>query len=823
MDDSGMNEDLWGEDISEEAMEECLLQASQICSQTATNQQATNLVTIAASTSISQYDQFKMPILQTKNVYAFCKQSNSVPPRRFNNMVKKTPKNSFMKSELSQGSNPFEVVSEMAKCFQVSSESLKLSQEIHRLKEPTSCNSDLITHHRQASKLSSNNVKLDLKNVSSNLSNLSRNRQSESKRLAMVKQLAAQKRNIMHFNAKELNEQTNKFEERINSSRNGFNSKEVEISVLHTQLQDIEVNLKLQKVKKVKDDLEVEEPAKRFSPPETHDNVENKDIKTKLKIANSVLLGDLLGPHIFQKSPSEQPLIKLKNIQNFTEHKKRKQVNIEKLMADYERLNRVSLYLNRRSLEPCYASIHSLTVLDSLDCTRSKYHIEKIFGEVLVLLSDQLTMLKELDLSCQELQDLDRELLESSDERLMGESTLLSSEQWSSQESGVEARRGLGLLAAITSLSSHAASLLSGQAEYSSVITLSTPVKPNCQPFFVYDEFKVKPKELSLSYLNCNLGFLTLLCDLCVAIKQERRCLAYSGVLAGVVALIKSVMIHPTSKGKCMPLVCQILKEIVFCRPQVNVILPFTELLYILSPFPEVCGSLCHNSPKEKYLDKCSRDIIHFHTEDSCVLQVLSWLVGVRIANMTVRSHVCRNFVRWLSGCFSGPHHGPPWLHGMAGTCVCRKRLEQVTCGLLYRAFQDFKQLQTEGPTQTRQTKWLPGGDTGLIRELRSTIQAGILVLHRLVDQDQDFGIHIASMEGEWQMFVLGCGKAHTMLGLNARQRQCLEELVTMEEEEIKPDPGSLGMTPDGVRENETVFHHLWRDHLLYMSHNYIQ
>nr|CAD7404922.1 unnamed protein product [Timema cristinae] len=626
MNDSGMNEDLWGEDISEEAMEECLLQASQICSQTATNQQATNLVTIAASTSISQCDQFKMPILQTKNVYAFCKQSNSVPPRRFNNMVKKTSKNSLMKSELSQGSNPFGVVSEMAKCFQ-----------------------------------------------------------------------------------------------------------------------------------------------------------------------------------------------------NFTEHKKRKQVNIEKLMADYERLNRVSLYLNRRSLEPCYASIHSLTVLDSLDCTRSKYHIEKILGEVLVLLSDQLTMLKELDLSGQELQDLDRELLESSDERLMRESMLLSSEQWSSQESGVEARRGLGLLAAITSLSSHAASLLSGQVEYSSVITLSTPVKPNCQPFFVYDEFKVKPKDLSLSYLNCNLGFLTLLRDLCVAIKQERRCLAYSGILAGVVALIKSVMIHPTSQSKCMPLVCQILKEIVFCRPQVNVILPFTELLYILSPYPEVCGSLCHNSPKEKYLDKCSRDIIHFHTEDSCVLQVLSWLVGVRIADMTVRSHVCRNFVRWLSGCFSGPHHGPPWLHGMAGTCICRKRLEQVTCGLLYRAFQDFKQLHTEGSTQTRQTKWFPGGDKGLIRELRSTIQTGILVLHRLVDQDQDFGIHIASMEGEWQMFVLGCGKAQTMLGLNARQRRCLEELVTMEEEEIKPDPGSSGMTPEGVRENETVFHHLWRDHILYMSHKYVQ
>ncbi|XP_063220616.1 uncharacterized protein LOC134530019 [Bacillus rossius redtenbacheri] len=178
--------------------------------------------------------------------------------------------------------------------------------------------------------------------------------------------------------------------------------------------------------------------------------------------------------------------------------------------------------------------------------------------------------------------------------------------------------------------------------------------------------------------------------------------------------------------------------------------------------------------------------------------------------------------VRWLSGSFLAPGRGPHWLQPVAEdsrpACACRRRVAEVTCNLLHRTFLNFVELDRKRADDS--FPLAAGGhheESPVLCKLRDTLREGIALLHRLEDRNPDFMINVASSEGEWQSFVLGCSRNRSVLRLTAEQQRCLEELVASVEVDVVAD-SNLPSQAD----LDVIFEHLWKDNLRYIRRNYV-
>ncbi|KAJ8880417.1 hypothetical protein PR048_016886 [Dryococelus australis] len=835
------SDDVWGEELPDETIDE-LFRASQSCTQLTDNHNAA---------SSNCFTEFRIPNIQAKQVPFVQKNPVNCPPQKKSVFVPRKVSrvclgqvtNSVVKDR-----KAFDNAFQLSKEFHISSDSLKLSQEVHRLKEPVlypSC-----SKHDDNYKRVQNNSKVCMPVVPNNFPQLLDDvpkQQEVAKTVRPRSDAVKSKFNGAKCSLVKLNEAIT------------HNNKTLVNTSLCAEL--INLQQKSEKVKRNKYDAAIEQTPDRNNEAPSVPVIKNicekershvlpgkfnglafaewksQDSKPKInfdlskhthqskarkfnfalnllkiKFPRGILFGDLLGPRIFEKSHPESPLIELRNVQNFSERKKKKQVHFEKLLADYSRLNNVSMYQNRRSIEHCYTSLHNLILLESLDSQGAKPHIEKIVCEVAALLGDQLALLQELKLSITELQDLDRESAEMPNRGQALSFSLTSPEFWYEKEVGLEARRGLGALAALATLSQHAINLVMGTAEPSPTIQVSFLQKHDSSPF-IYKERQSGARETHIFYRNMKFGFLTLLRDLCTAIRQERRALAYTGVLAGVVSLLIasriSCCVFPEESNR---LLCEIVKEVVFCRPRIEVVVVLVDLLCVTNTDAQIGRSLCRNCSKDKYIEKCR--VVYFHSEDSCVLQVLCCLLESQRLPAGVHADLCHQMVRWLSGSFLAPSQGPHWLQptvdDVRPTCACRRRVAEVTCNLLHRAFIDFVELSQSCSNSI--SVYSAGSrrmEMCVQQKLRNSLRAGIVLIHRLEDRNPDFMINVANSEGEWQSFVLGCSRKRSALNLTAEQLRCLEELVASVEVDIVTDVNQAGDA-----DMDVMFEHLWKDNL---------
>lgn len=78
---------------------------------------------------------------------------------------------------------------------------------------------------------------------------------------------------------------------------------------------------------------------------------------------------------------------------------------------------------------------------------------------------------------------------------------------------------------------------------------------------------------------------------------------------------------------------------------------------------------------------------------DSCIIQLISWMVTIPSACIISRCQIAGLLIKWLLGCFRADQpRVPHWLgSGIKDLCQCRSSIVESAIRLLYQIYRDYQ------------------------------------------------------------------------------------------------------------------------------------
>lgn len=258
----------------------------------------------------------------------------------------------------------------------------------------------------------------------------------------------------------------------------------------------------------------------------------------------------------------------------------------------------------------------------------------KISIDILKYQKDLLTFLEELQEKNSEFDDSDYYLLENEEEVCsITVKALLDGGKINNEECGIESRRILAVLLSI-----------------------------------------VLSSQTGVELLVENADFIRLLKDLVVSIGNLRKPIRYTGILAGITLLLHEILNHKDLKSDVATVLCEIIGEVIFARPKLDVLTLVVEALANGGNHEGFVHSLCRRGSVEScalYMDSKLHQAMFF-TKNACPLKLLCiQIMGLSCipVNRTMKWSVTLSIVKWLNRMMGTPFsHKIKWLPTTSGS-----------------------------------------------------------------------------------------------------------------------------------------------------------
>ncbi|KAK7872363.1 hypothetical protein R5R35_006990 [Gryllus longicercus] len=504
----------------------------------------------------------------------------------------------------------------------------------------------------------------------------------------------------------------------------------------------------------------------------------------RLGVREGAVLGLLVNKYLTAKSHSDISWILYL----------RKKQSLCRKIKEAQGINSKILNLQRsnQSLESCYSSVNKLITLDAVSSTAAYFFVETIVKECQRIVCRQMHI---LHLLCGVQSYTERGTLNGVVASVIGTSAtrgdcnLMSARLWNEEEEGIESRRALGLLCALCDISSLASELTYGSKPLTTHCdeiankTLLAEVEKNVLPtstklLILKGVHEIREsggttmpllqKKDNISYTEYftkPFGFLHLLRDIAFSISFQRRTRHFVGLLTGILKLLTAIARNTSIMERGLELISQIIREVVFCRPQMEVVVALFELLTSLATYPVVMKSLCVNSGVKTFVDIKLIGLTYF-TRDSCVTQVLFRLLPTCSTTVTLRTELCYYMVDWLYTivCFSGKESC--WLLNIQENkkilCNCRDTLASGVVTTLYNSLCDLDDFSLENAV-----KW----------KLLETVKKGVLLLRVWQQQDGEYWKYFVKDNFAYQLWLAKIKTDITKMDLSDLEKECVGEL----------------------------------------------
>lgn len=430
----------------------------------------------------------------------------------------------------------------------------------------------------------------------------------------------------------------------------------------------------------------------------------------------------------------------------------------------------------RPSLLNCAKSLQHLMSWNdrTADCLSTKASICQIIEECSGILHYNLLSLQDIRRpSDKELRDRDQGIISRGVEVVPLENfDLLDERQWYKEEHGVEMRRCLGILSEISLVSKFAASIVTGNVGASEVALKR-------HKFTELPEYAFLKQNTTTTEDDC-FYILKVICDICSVIENQKLTIAFNGVLAGILTLLKNCAHHEVVEGRSQSYFLDVIRRVLMARPSSFVLLLLVDLLTSVASCEAITKGLCI---------KCGEDDVAFETleglctftQDSCLLQML--FIQLRAVTEANRWRLVDSVSRWLVTVIASGSAAPSWILSVPGSSeeshiACCVRFTSTLIVLLCDVFEMFHDIVKERELSSSPIP-LSYKEEVLILIMRRTI----VLLLKLVENNM-FRF-MARVEGLYELLVQGIDSIQKHLHVSPFLERYLEDLLQTEQETV--------------------------------------
>ncbi|XP_060880847.1 uncharacterized protein LOC132952541 isoform X1 [Metopolophium dirhodum] len=233
-------------------------------------------------------------------------------------------------------------------------------------------------------------------------------------------------------------------------------------------------------------------------------------------------------------------------------------------------------------------------------------------------------------------------------------------------------------------------------------------------------------------------------------IGSQSRTLEYVSVIIALIKFLTNLCSCNWNITKQKQLdIYDIIKEIVFCRPCINIVQELINLLSKISIYTEITDSLCQLSTPNTFI---LSDRVSTFTTGTCVLRVLC----LQLELLKHSNHLITNYLYFVNVLLNSTHV-PRWMHKIPNkTCDCTASFIELTIQFLYIVFNIYE-------------KERESYDIDLLKLMEEIVENSYSILYRLGKLDEEFRSHISKCKGRYDVIVrkiqkLEFGKSNTFL-----------------------------------------------------------
>ncbi|XP_021934432.1 uncharacterized protein LOC110836976 isoform X1 [Zootermopsis nevadensis] len=297
--------------------------------------------------------------------------------------------------------------------------------------------------------------------------------------------------------------------------------------------------------------------------------------------------------------------------------------------------------------------------------------------------------------------------------------------------------------------------------------------------------------------------------DIVLLICDKRLSVKFSGVLLGVTRLLRAISCRVEFKEDRCPVLARIVREMILCRPSVDVLMELTDLLFSLGEYRSIMETLCRGTGPSPYLggtigvvyfvkgkpqyDLGSNEEVEYFGKDSCMIALLCWILLVQRAGIKQYVVLASNVIKWLVCVSRQQEEGPYWIGSSdpeteVRDCQCRARIIEATIMLLHLCYSHIRNNNFQ--------------DDRLFRDIRHVLGRGLIFLHRLVHQDADVGLLMANAEGEYQVLIHGLIDNLKFMDFGEQEEEALKVLKDLEDQQDAHSPTLKFTKPAAVMDD---------------------
>ncbi|XP_025195132.1 ATR-interacting protein mus304 [Melanaphis sacchari] len=221
-------------------------------------------------------------------------------------------------------------------------------------------------------------------------------------------------------------------------------------------------------------------------------------------------------------------------------------------------------------------------------------------------------------------------------------------------------------------------------------------------------------------------------------IGSQSRTLEYVSVIIALIKFLTNLCSCNWEITKQKQLdIYDIIKEIVFCRPCINIIRELINLLSKISIYTEITDNLCQLSDNLTPKTFILSDRISTFTTGTCVLRVLC----LQLELLKHSNHLITNYLYFVYMLLNSTHV-PKWMHKIPNkTCDCTASFIDLTIQCLYTVFNIYE-------------KGRESCDTDLLKLVEEIVENSYSILYRLGKLDEEFRTHISKCKGRYDVIV---------------------------------------------------------------------
>ncbi|KAL5234587.1 hypothetical protein ACI65C_001997 [Semiaphis heraclei] len=218
-------------------------------------------------------------------------------------------------------------------------------------------------------------------------------------------------------------------------------------------------------------------------------------------------------------------------------------------------------------------------------------------------------------------------------------------------------------------------------------------------------------------------------------IGSQSRTLEYVSVIIALIKFLTNICSCNWDITKQKQLeIYDIIKEIVFCRPCINIVQELINLLSKISIYTEITDSLCQLSASNTFI---LSDRVSTFTTGTCVLRVLC----LQLELLKHSNHLITNYLYFVNILLNSTHV-PRWMNKTPNkTCDCTASFIELTIQFLYIVFHIYE-------------KERESYDIDLLKLMEEIVENSYSILYRLGKLDEEFRSHISKCKGRYDVII---------------------------------------------------------------------